>query len=71
MVLFPDTLLKEATSFINSQLSAQCVQNGLFGVTFRMRSCSSTTPSSLPVAWAIRFPATKLPTSIEAGPTST
>lgn len=39
--------------------------------TFRIRSCSSTTPSSLPIAWAIRFPATKLPTSIEAGPTST
>lgn len=39
--------------------------------TFRIRSWSSTTPSSLPVAWAIRFPATKLPTSMEAGPTST
>lgn len=39
--------------------------------TFRIRSWSSTTPSSLPIACAIRFPATKLPTTIEAGPTST
>lgn len=45
------------------------VRNGFN--TFRIRSWSSTTPSSLPVAWAIRFPATRFPTSIEAGPTST
>lgn len=39
--------------------------------TFLIRSWSSTTPNSRPVAWAIRFPATRLPTSMEAGPTST
>lgn len=46
---------------------SRSVKNG----TFRIRSWSSTIPNSLPIAWAIRFPATKLPTSIEAGPTST
>lgn len=40
-------------------------------LTFRTRSWSSITPRSLPAAWAILFPATRLPTITEAGPTPT
>lgn len=42
-----------------------------FRVTFRTRSWSSIMPRSLPAAWAIRFPATRLPTMTDAGPTPT
>lgn len=39
--------------------------------TFRTRSWSSIMPRSLPAAWAILFPATRLPTITDAGPTPT
>lgn len=40
-------------------------------VTLRTRSWSSIMPRSLPVAWAILFPATRFPTITDAGPTPT
>lgn len=39
--------------------------------TFLTRSWSSMSPRSLPAACAILFPATKLPTMMDAGPTPT
>lgn len=55
--------------FTSYYTSTQCKAKSVF--TFLTRSWSSMSPRSLPAACAILFPATKLPTMMEAGPTPT